>query len=269
VVVDDQARYAISLLSGHLGGANSLAQSIAELLGAQPVVTTASDGLATIAVDLLGERFGWSIDPSSDITEVSAAVVNGEPVAVLQEAGERDWWPSGEPLPANINLVSSWDDFLDYPSALVITDRLLRPAAGPGQRVIYRPKSLAVGVGCNRGTSADEIERVVFSTLLDAHLAWTSVRTLATAIQKQDEAGLTGCAARHEWPVRYYTSDELNSVTAIPNPSPVAERELGARGVCEPAALLAAGATRLVVEKRKQGNVTVAVARIGAGQARG
>jgi cobalt-precorrin 5A hydrolase len=262
VVVDDQGQYAISLLSGHLGGSNVLAHRVAAILGAQPVVTTASDGAGTISIDLLGQRFGWTIDPESEVTQVSAAMVNGEPVAVLQEAGEKDWWPGNKPLLSNVNMVTTWEELLDYPSALVISDRLVRPPVGPTRRVLYRPKSLVVGIGCNRGTSADEIELVVFSALIDAGLAWTSVRDLATVEQKRDEAGLSECAARHRWRLVYFTPDELNSIDNLPNPSPVAERELGARGVCEPAALLAAGATTLLVEKRKRGNVTVAIARV-------
>jgi len=93
VVLDEGGRYAIPVLSGHLGGANALAGVLAAALGAQPVLTTASDARETLAVDLLGRELGWSFDASHDeIVRASAAVVNDEPVALVQEAGSHDWW---------------------------------------------------------------------------------------------------------------------------------------------------------------------------------
>jgi cobalt-precorrin 5A hydrolase len=104
LVVDDAAQFVIPVLSGHVGGANAMAETVAALLGATPVLTTASDVGKTIPVDILGRELGWKVEaPKINITRVSAHVVNGEPVAVVQEAGSPHWWTRPTPLPASIH----------------------------------------------------------------------------------------------------------------------------------------------------------------------
>ncbi|MEO5606936.1 MAG: cobalamin biosynthesis central domain-containing protein [Polaromonas sp.] len=111
VVVDDAAQFVIPVLSGHVGGANACALQVAALLGATPVLTTASDVGKTIPVDILGRELGWKVEaPKLNITRVSAAVVNEELVAVVQEAGSSDWWTRPTPLPASIHKFERFDD---------------------------------------------------------------------------------------------------------------------------------------------------------------
>lgn len=139
VVLDEAGRYAIPVLAGHLGGANALAGHIARALGALPVLTTASDARETLAVDLLGRELGWTFSAAKQVIVcASAAVVNDDPVAVVQEAGSRDWWARhangrSKPLPANIQLLASIEDIdpSRYSAVLWITHRAPRdlPAA--------------------------------------------------------------------------------------------------------------------------------------------
>lgn len=153
VVLDEAGRYAIPVLAGHLGGANALAGKLADALGAQPVLTTASDARETLAVDLLGRELGWTFAATKQvIVRASAAVVNEEPVALVQEAGNRDWWARhangrSNPLPANIRLLENIEE-LDparYGAVLWITQR--QPDALPAalhdairdRLVIYTP----------------------------------------------------------------------------------------------------------------------------------
>lgn len=111
VVVDDAGEFVIPVLSGHVGGANACAEQIAAILQATPVLTTASDVGKTIPVDILGRELGWQVEaPKINITRVSAHVVNGEPIAVVQEAGSRQWWTRPTPLPANIHRFERFDD---------------------------------------------------------------------------------------------------------------------------------------------------------------
>lgn len=154
VVLDEGGRWAIPVLSGHLGGANALAGILATTLGAQPVLTTASDARETLAVDLLGRELGWTFEASHDeVVRASAAVVNDEPVALVQEAGSTDWWSrhangrSG-PLPANIRLAQRIEDIdPDAFGAVLWVSRRALPAALAarlaGKRVIYRPPAEA------------------------------------------------------------------------------------------------------------------------------
>ncbi len=104
ICVDDQGQFAIPMLSGHRGGANAMAQRVAQILKAMPVVTTASDAANTLSVDMMGAPFGWTLDPQCEaaITSVSAAVVNDQPVLVVQQAGEKSWWPYKRTMPKHI-----------------------------------------------------------------------------------------------------------------------------------------------------------------------
>lgn len=111
IVVDDAARFVIPVLSGHVGGANEWSERVADLLAATPVLTTASDVGKTIPVDILGRHLSWRVEaPKINITRVSAHVVNGEPIAFVQEAGSADWWTRPTPLPANIHRFDRWTD---------------------------------------------------------------------------------------------------------------------------------------------------------------
>lgn len=267
VVVDDRAKHAISVLSGHLGGANQLALQVARVLDAEPVITTASDVGETVAVDLLGREFGWEIENFEKVTPVSAAVVNEERVHIVQEAGERTWWTYDKPLPGNLRVFDEVEAALAEPfdAALVITPRLLDPVESERllvNGVLYRPKVVVLGIGCNRGTGAKEIESVIQETLADLRLSLKSVRNLATIDLKKDEPGLIEVCNRYGWPLVTYTAEQLNKVM-IPHPSPTVYRYVGAWGVCEPAARLSSDAEDWLLEKKKAGNVTLSVCLAG------
>lgn len=150
VVVDEAGKFAIPVLSGHLGGANALAGHLANALGATPVLTTASDALQTLAVDLLGRELGWTFEATHDeVVRVSAAVVNDEPVALVQEAGSKDWWAQHAngrdgPLPANVRRFSRLEEIVPEAFAAVLwisnrdmPDDFVTPLAG--KRIVYRP----------------------------------------------------------------------------------------------------------------------------------
>ncbi len=150
VVIDEAGRFVIPVLSGHLGGANQLAGHLATALGAQAVLTTASDARETLAVDLLGRELGWAFEASHDeIVRCSAAMVNDEPVALVQEAGSTDWWANHAngrtgPLPANVTRFERLEDMpLDRFAAVLWISRREMPgdiaAQLAGRRVVYRP----------------------------------------------------------------------------------------------------------------------------------
>lgn len=111
LVIDDAGRYVIPVLSGHVGGANAYAETIASLLNAEAVLTTASDVGKTIPVDILGRELGWQVEaPKINITRVSAHVVNEEPIAFVQEAGSKNWWTRATPLPKSIHCFERFED---------------------------------------------------------------------------------------------------------------------------------------------------------------
>lgn len=269
VVIDDKGEHVISVLSGHLGGANELTRRAAAILGARPVITTASDVQQTIAVDLFGREFGWAWESDDNLTPVSAAVVNEEPVAIVQESGEPNWWPADRPLPKNITVYGSIAEALAArpAAALVVTHRLLGPEeeAILQNGVLYRPKVIALGIGCNRGTTAGEIETVIRETLHELRFSLKSVKAICTIDLKKDEPGLLAVAAQYGWEFVTYPPEELNAVP-MEAPSETVFRYTGAYGVSEPAAKLYSGADQMALVKKKSGNVTISVALIRHGR---
>lgn len=265
VVIDDRGENVISVLSGHLGGANALTHEVAAALGARAVITTASDVQKTIPVDLFGSRFGWVWDSAEKLTPVSASVVNEEHVAIVQETGERDWWMHDTPMHEQLKIYATMEEaILAKPhAALIVTDRLLTEAEQVllDNGVVYRPKSLVLGMGCNRGTSLEEIEAVILETLQELQLSVKSVKALCTIDLKKDEVGFLEIVAKYGWEFQHYTPEQLNSVP-FDSPSETVFKYTGAYGVSEPAALLYSGADKLLLNKKKSGNVTISVARL-------
>jgi cobalt-precorrin 5A hydrolase/precorrin-3B C17-methyltransferase len=252
VCVDDAGCFAVALAGGHEGGANALAERVAESLGASSVVTTASESVRVPALDSFGKRLGFEIEEGSDLAGVGAALVSGREVRLYSERR----WPLG-PLPRNLVLTEAPEGRMELPLILV-TDRLLdAPPASPS--VVYRPPSLVAGVGCSRGADAAEILALLDSALDEAGLSRKSVTALHSIDLKSDEAGLIEAARSLNVPLRFYAAGEL-SVYEVPNPSEVVADATGTPSVAE-ASVLAAGAA-LVLEKRKSQNATVALGRL-------
>ncbi|WP_046179762.1 cobalt-precorrin 5A hydrolase [Domibacillus tundrae] len=263
VVLDDRAEHAISVLSGHIGGANELTHKVARLTGARPVITTASDVQKTIPVDMFGREFGWTFEYDQYLTQAAAAVVNEEPVLVVQESGETSWWKHARPMPQHIRTVTSVEEAAQtaHHAALVVTHRLLseKDLASLQYPVVYRPKSIVIGIGCNRGTDEREIEAVVDETLHELSFSKRCIRTVASINLKKDEEGILSLAEKNNWPFTTFSPDELNKAP-MSEKSETVFKFTGAYGVSEPAAYLASGGGRIVLPKKKSGNVTISIA---------
>ena len=278
VCVDDGGRYAISVLSGHVGGGDELARQVAAAIGAQPIITSASDALNVTAIDLVGRTQGWRIDASpTDLTRAAAAVVNGEPVALWLDLDCGASWPEDSAKSDSIvevnNLAEAVAD--DFAATLIVSDRLLAfDVAHPV--VTYRPRTLVAGVGCRRGVDVEHLRELLKSTLQEHRLAMHSVAKIATIDIKADEPGVIALAESLGVPLEIYAAAELNAVGSrtidsepggeLNQPTPSAAQDLlGVFGVSEPAAMLAAGADGLVAPRTKSDRATIAVARIPVG----
>lgn len=276
VCVDDAARFAICVLSGHVGRGNVFTERVATALAATAVVTTASDALGTLTVDILARDLGWSLDdPDRNVTSACAAVVNETRVLFVQETGEPEWWPLQKPLPKGVEYATSLDavDPEQWEMLLIASHRdVARSHPAHFERsVIYRPKSLVLGIGCDRGTPLALIERGIASTLATHGLSEKSVRSLATIDKKGDEPALLELSKQRDWPLLTFSAEALDALGAadgIENPSQRVKAFVGTRGVSEPAALIAAGASRLLVPKQRYSedgagrSMTLAVAAI-------
>ena len=206
------------------------------------------------------------IDDHANVTPVSASVVNEEPVALVQECGDPDWWTRPVPLPSHIKIFKSLEEIENkngFNAYLIVSDRLMDEELKDikDKVVLYRPKTLSLGTGCNSNTPIEEIKEGIEETLKDAGLSIKSLRNFASIERKKDEPAYV--ALQEEWkiPFVFFTKEELNTFKHLPNPSEVVKKFVGTPGVAEPAAMLAAINEDLLVPKRKFANMTAAVAR--------
>jgi cobalt-precorrin 5A hydrolase/precorrin-3B C17-methyltransferase len=245
LAVAEDASTVVPLLGGHRG-ANDLAERIARVLGTQAAITTAGELRFGLALDTPPP--GWRIATRDGIKSVAAALLAGEPVALRIEAGDGAW------------LRESSIAFADRAEiAILVTDR-----AGPWDAtLIYHPPTLALGVGCERGTDGAELAALARETLAHHGLAEGAVALVASLDLKTDERAVHDLAAALGVPARFFDAATLEAQTPrLANPSDLVFRETGCHGVAEGAALAAVGAAgALIGPKTKSPRATCAVAR--------
>ena len=246
VCVDDAGRFAISLTGGH-HGANELAALVADLLGAQPVVTTATDRLDLPALDQLP---GFAAH--GDLAAVTSALVSGLPVRLENPFA----WPLPDSLAARLDAA---DGDPDAPLVAVRDERC--PIVDPVPTVVLVPRSLVVGVGTTTDATVEDVESLVAAALIEFGLAADALEALATIDRRADHPAIVAFARARDLPIRSYPAALLGTV-AVPHPSDVVDAAVGTPSVAEAAALVGAGAgATLAVAKRRGDRATVAVAR--------
>jgi cobalt-precorrin 5A hydrolase len=261
VVMDEGGRFAISLLSGHLGGANQVAERCAFVAGARAVITTATDVNDLPAFDLLAKEQGWGIEDLSRVKLLNRLLLDEEEIAVVDPSGRTRGWFHGR---GRLTFHDTFARALDSRAAglLFVTNRHIPPRTCADNLLILRPRNLVLGIGCNRDTPREEVEEFVGQQLRRILLSLQSVCCIATAEAKRGEPGLEAYAARLGVPLRFYDSETLNRAAGPSPPSPHAMAAIGATGVAEPAAILASGGGTLLLKKVKSENVTLAVAEL-------
>lgn len=249
VVMDEKGVHVISLLSGHIGGANRLATAISEKLKATPVITTATDLNQVPAIDVIAVDNDLFIENPEAIKTISMAFLRKTPVYL------HDPYHRLEKAPGLENMIPLAGQACP---AVVVDDRLMR---FPEPSLILRPKSLIAGMGCNRNTGTNEIREFLVDKLLHFGLSLNSLKCIATIDIKSDEAGLLEAARSLNLSIRFFTKQELSEIVS-PNPSEIVNQHIGVPSVCEAAAVLASEKGELIVPKQISPNVTLAIARI-------
>ena len=243
IVLDEKGRHVISLLSGHIGGGNALAEKVAGLIGGTPVITTASDTLNLVALDLWATEQQLLTPNRKILTTLSTLLVNQGHLSLYADVPVAS-------LPTGLHQVN------DTRQANFIVSHYTGIAC---TCPVFRPRNLVVGIGCNRGTPVNEFEEAINELFNDRHFSKASIRNLASIDKKNDETGLLQFAENNGWQIDFYDSSTINQLTQL-EISYAALKAVGAIGVAEPSALLSAQSNHLLNRKRKWKNVTMAVA---------
>jgi cobalt-precorrin 5A hydrolase len=245
VVMDEKGQHIISLLSGHIGGGNDLTRKIATLTGGRPVITTASDTLNLVALDLWARDQNLVIENQDDLTKATTRLVNQGFLKLYSDIEVAS-------LPKGLKQVQ------DFKEADIIVSHF---KTFPKGSIHFRPSNLVIGTGCNRGTPVEEFESAMEELLNDLYLNSASIRNLASIDKKNDEVGLLQFAVNNGWNIEFFNKKSINTLNNI-EISFAALKAVGAIGVAEPTALLSAQSNLLLSRKRKWKNVTMAIAQV-------
>lgn len=245
VCVDEKGKYSIPLLSGHLGGANELAEHVASVIDSEAVITTATDINKKFSVDMFSKSNNMHIENMELAKEVSAAILDGRPVGFKSE------YPFTGDIPEGLVLMD------DGEFGIYITSG----NGSPFKKTLrLYPRDHILGIGCRRGISKNAIKKSVMSVLDLYGISIKNVKTIASIDIKSDEEGLLGFAYDNKIPVVFFSSEELN---ALPysgfTSSEFVKDTTGVDCVCERSAIAASTDGELVVKKMSDNGVTVAV----------
>lgn len=258
--VDSTGRYVISVLSGHVGGANGLTQYVAGILGAEPVITTRSDRTGLWALDTLGKKYDWQPIPGEncDMNHLISLFVDRAPTALLLDIRDEGTTQLEHTLPSHVDVFYNFKDIDTgkYRLLLLVTPYLYETSGM--QALYYVPKVLHMGMGLarNAGPKNAVITRLM-NTLLEANIIPAAIRTISSIEEKKHEEVLKLLADAYE--LHLYTASQLSQVD-VPTPSEVVDKYMGTPSVSEASALLTAGGGPLILPKQKCENFTVAIA---------
>ncbi|MDO7786355.1 cobalt-precorrin 5A hydrolase [Desulforamulus aquiferis] len=251
VVLDERGSFAISLLSGHLGGANALANKLSRALKCTPVITTATDVNGVIALDSLAADLECRIYPRSQLKVFNRLLAEGERIPLFSQ------WPLKHNLGEGLKYIPG-TMISKEGVGVYITNRLLPP--DNEARLILRPRNLVAGVGCRKGVSRDLIVSALKRAFRLGGLSLLSLKCLASIDIKMKEIGLCQGAEYFKVPLVQVDRENIEELTGQYTPSDFVKEIIGVGGVCEPASMIASGMGKIVVPKQKLGPVTVALA---------
>ena len=240
---DERGRFVISLLSGHIGGANRLANRLGAALGAIPVVTTATDVNGRFSVDAWAAERGMRIGSMALAKRVSAEILTREIPFCADRADPGIALPDG--------LV--WGEKGELGICVSVRNR--KPFR---DTLLLTPRALCVGLGCRRGTPQAAVEAAIRAVFDRCDLSLEAVAEAASIDVKADEPGLIACCEAHGWPLRFYSAQELAKVEGDFSKSEFVQNTVGVDNVCERAAAASGGT--LIARKTALNGVTVAVA---------
>ena len=234
IVIDDGGNFVIPILSGHAGGANKLAATLAELIGAVPVITTSTDVNGTFSADTFAAEQRLTIADRAGIKKVSAKAIEGKSVTISVKD-----YPPKEPV-----------------------DVIVADETDAEYSLLLRPKRVTVGMGMKRDTDQEKLERFFLETLAENSLTPEDVYALCTIDRKEREKALLMLRDRYRIPVLSFDAGLLSKAEGEFTPSGFVEQTVGVDNVCERSAVMGAGGhAELILKKKAADGMTIAIAR--------
>lgn len=247
LVMDDAGKHVISLLSGHFGGANELTEKIAEITGADPVITTATDVHGKLGIDSLAKKYYLDIENPEKIKVINSALVHNELPDLFLPTGF-DFILDNQQVKSSYNIVKSAENHFK----VLFGDT----------EVILRPKKFVVGIGARMDIPKERVESAIRSAMNSVKLSVLRVDLISTGEMKRSEKGILEIASKFNVPLEIIPLDKLKNFDYSEySKSYFVKDKFGIYGVCEPSALIAAGKnSRLIFKKTAFNGVTIAIA---------
>lgn len=263
LVMDEQGRFVIPILAGHVGGANELALSLAERMGSTPVITTATDLNHCFAVDLFARRNALHIVNKDGIAKVSSRILAGEEVTMAVEEGHLREEEAQTLRGRRGSRKTNIPDGIRFVSTEAPVDVLVAPASyGQGRLLTLRPKEYVIGIGCKRGKAAEQIDHFVNRALKESGISMEQVAAFASIDRKKDEEGILWMSSHYGIPFVTCSAEELQQVEGNFHASEFVKSQVGVDNVCERAALRFSGPDGILITgKQAEDGITVAIAK--------
>lgn len=252
VVIDDLGKFSISLLSGHIGGANSLALDMANIIGAKAVITTATDNRNIEAIDIFAKANDYYIEDMKSLTKIVSMMVNGEKVGLYTEDDKVIAYKDIS-LVRDLNAIDP-----KIKGMIVVTSKKEISNLGI-PHTILRPKNINIGIGCRKGVEAGRIIDAVEEKLDQLNLSKNSIRAIGTVEVKKDEKGIIESAKYFKSPLEIFTIDMIKEVEENFPKSQFVKDTIGVYSVAEPVAFLLGG--EIVSGKSKHDGITISISK--------
>lgn len=251
VVIDEKGKYAISLLSGHLGGANDAARLLSEKIGSEPVITTASDVIGSMAVDTLAMLLGCEIDNMEAAKEITSLIVNSYKIGIYTEI------PINFDIPDNVKKVNNFEEIDEYEGVIIVSNKVM---SVPKSHVRLIPKNIVVGLGAKKGILAESIISAIKNELEINKLDKRSIKKIATIDIKKEDKALLGAARFFNLPLEYIKKEDILKIEDKFEKSDFVKESIGVGAVCEPVAYLSSNKKgRFILKKKSYEGITIAI----------
>lgn len=249
--IDSTGRYVISVLSGHIGGANELTERIARIIGGEAVITTQSDNLGVWALDTIGKKFGWITESNCDnFNHPLTAFVNGKRTALLLDIKDKGTAYLERSKPGYVDAYYKFDeiDLSKYELLIAVSPYVYHSAI---QTIYYRPKVLHLGIGCRKDCKTEGIDDFISEKMIGNGISPASIKDISTIELKKDEPLIKVLQqAFGDIPVNFYSAEDLKDIE-VANPSAKVKEVTSVQGVSESTAIKSADMGTLILEKNK------------------